>query len=45
MFQMRFLMNILLMLAIGIASVEIPVSGEETEFALESETSIVLPAL
>ncbi|SVE31116.1 uncharacterized protein METZ01_LOCUS483970, partial [marine metagenome] len=39
MFQMRFLINILLMLAIGIASVEIPVSGEVTAFTLESETS------
>ena len=39
MFQMHFLINILLMLAIGIASVEIPVSGEGTEFTLESETS------
>ena len=39
MLQKSFLMTILFMLTRGIASVEIPVSGEETKFTLEIESS------
>mgnify|MGYP000645013345 CR=1 FL=1 len=37
MLQLRFLICIILMLVMGIASVQIPVSGVDTEFSLENE--------
>ena len=42
MLQLRFLISIMFLFALGITAVEISVSGAETEFSIKSESALSL---